>query len=754
MDHVLRWFGLDPFTQVDRITGFRFVSDSGMPPAVLWAVVVLGLLMVFVNFLPIVKMRTSVRVLTSLFRIGMVGLFLLALMQVHGKLDLRRARPQTWLTLVDDSGSMRTKDVKGNSRFSAAVKDIGEVRRMTGRRVKIEETTLSGDRVGEEAGAKTPTHIQTAIVRELANRPNLQRMLLLSDGRDLDKTDFLLAGEALKSHGVALDVVVYGTDKPVQDLLISARPERTVIRLGESLFIRGAIKDPGGKSALDLTLEEDGKKVKSFTMQRESFPWFEVVYKPETAKLHRYELKVAADDANPENNSVSFYADVRDEKINVLMIEGVTGFEFKLLKIALETDPLVHLVTVSHKPGGGVSVQGGALHSNTENGIIKSETDLFKYDIVILRDVPRFLFRAGGDKSETTLRLLVSFVQKRGGGLVAMGGQNVYRAGGYQDSPLAAVLPFDLSTNISKDSQFPGRFSVNVVNDQYNHPLLRLQPDDAGNRARWKKLQPLDGCNNVGAFRPLAQPLLTRDAKIRTATGATNVVAVPVLAYMDLGSGKVLASSVDTFWRWQLQPDFDPPTPLETLMGNVIRYMAPEPGSRAGSVNVALTDPTPSLGQTVTMSTLLLEENYDPKRLADLAVRVKKPDGQSMTLYPRDLNDRPGLYEYRVLADQPGDWTVTAALNKTNRTMRFVVRGADDEFADLSVDRQSMTHLAQAAGGQIVDNLPEWAKQVDQRPVTQQAARDLELWNSPAILFLFIVLICADCYVRKRQGLA
>jgi hypothetical protein len=146
---------------------------------------------------------------------------------------------------------------------------------------------------------------------------------------------------------------------------------------------------------------------------------------------------------------------------------------------------------------------------------------------------------------------------------------------------------------------------------------------------------------------------------------------------MDLGSGKVLASSVDTLWRWQLQPDFDPPTPLETLMGNVIRYMAPEPGSRAGSVNVALTDPTPSLGQTVTMSTLLLEENYDPKRLADLAVRVKKPDGQSMTLYPRDLNDRPGLYEDRVLADQPGDWTVTAALNKTNRTMRFVVRGAE-----------------------------------------------------------------------------
>jgi hypothetical protein len=754
MDHVLRWFGLDPFTQVDRITGSRFLSDPGVPPAVVWAVVALGLVTACVNFLPFVKMRTSVRICTFLFRIGMVGLFLLALMQVHWQLDLRRARAQTWLTLVDDSGSMRTKDVNGDSRFHAAVKDSGDVRRRVGRQVKVEEASLSGARIGDEAGRKTPTHIPAAIARELARRPNLQRVILLTDGRDLDRKDYALTGEALKSRGVALTVAMYGTDKAVQDLMISAKPERTVIRLGESLFIRGTIKDPGGKPALDLTLEEDGKKVRSFTVPRASFPWFEVVHKPEQAKLHRYELKLETDDANPENNSVSFYADVREEKIQVLMIEGVPGFEFKLMKVAIETDPLVHLVTLSYLAGGGAYVQGGALHKNATDGMITSETELFKYDIVILRDVPRFLFRTGDDKSETAMRLLVSFVQKRGGGLVVMGGQNVYRAGGYQDSPLAAILPFDLSSSLSKDPQFPGRFSVKVVNDRYDHPLLRLLPNDAENKRRWKDLEPLDGCNNVGAFKPLAQPLLTRDAKIRTDTGATNVVEVPILAYLDFGGGKVLASSVDTLWRWQLQSQFDPPTPLETLMGNVIRYMVPEPGSKAGSVNVAVSDPTPSLGQTVTMSTLLLEENYEPKRLVDLTVRVKKPDGQFMMLYPCDLPERPGLYEYRVLADQPGDWTVTAALKKDQRTMRFVVRGQDDEFADLSVDRRSMINLVDAAGGQVVDNLAAWAKRADRRPVTDAVARDLELWNTPAILFLFGLLVCADCYVRKRQGLA
>jgi hypothetical protein len=753
MDQVLRWFGLDPFTRIDGIHGFRFIPEAGIPPAVVWAVLAIGLVMAGINFLPAVKMQRRVRVASFLLRLGMVGLFLLALLRLHLQLDIRQARSQSWLTLVDDSGSMRTKDVKDGARFQAAVKDLDGVRQAAGRHVKVETAALSGKPLGAEAGEKTPTQIHSAMLRELADRPSLQRLILLTDGRDVERQDFALTGEALKSRGVALDIVLYGTAKPTQDARITAKPERSVIRLGEPLILRGALSDSSGKSACDLTLEEDGKKVKAVTIPRESYGWFEIVHRPDKAGLHRYTLSMPVEDVNPGNNAVSFYADVRDEKINVLMIEGMPRFEFKLMKVALETDPLVQLVTVCHLPGGGVYVQGGALHANAADGIIKSEPELFKYDVVILRDVPRALFRAGGDLSETSMKLLVSFVQKRGGGLMVTGGQSTYRAGGYQDSPLAAILPFDLSDSVSKEPQFAGRFTVNVVNDQYNHPLLRLLPDPAENKARWNALPQLDGCNNVGVFKPLARPLLTRDARIRTATGVTNLVEVPVLAYQDFGSGKILAASVDTFWYWQLQAEFDPP-PLETLMANVVRYMAPEPGSRAGSVNVVATDPTPALGQTVVLSTLLRDKSYEPLRMADLKVLVKKPDGTSLTLYPCDLAERPGYYEYRILADQPGDWTATALLGKDKRTTKFVVRAQDDEFADLAVDRDSMKALAAAAGGTVVDDLAAWARQVDRRPVTEPAMRDLELWNSPAILVLFLLLVSVDCYIRKRQGLA
>ncbi|MFZ4394070.1 MAG: hypothetical protein ACOYOU_00425 [Kiritimatiellia bacterium] len=752
MDQVLKWFGLDPFTQVDRITGFRFLTEPGFPAALVWSVVGLGLVMAAINFLPAVKMLLRVRVLSFLFRLGLVGLFLLALLRVHLNLDIRQARDQSWLTLVDDSGSMRTKDVKDGARFQAATHDLATIRQTSGRHVSVEAASFSAAPLGPEAGEKTPTRMHAAIARELAARPRLQRMILLTDGRDAEQQDFALTGEALKSRGVALDVVLYGTEQPSQDARLTAKPERSVIRLGESLFIRGALTEPSGKSTCVLTLTEDGKKVREQSVPRESFGWFEMVYRPEKSGLHRYMLTMAAEDLNRENNAISFYADVRDEKINVLMIEGAPRFEFKLMKVAIETDPLVNLVTVCHLPGGGVYVQGGVLHANAGDGIIKSEPELYKYDVVILRDVPRSLFRTGADQSENAMKLLVSFVQKRGGGLVTTGGQSVYRAGGYQESSLADILPFDLSDSISKDPQFSGWFNVKVVNEQYSHPLLRLLPDNAANKERWIKLPKLDGCNNVGAFKPMARPLLTREARIRTATGATNTVEVPILAYQDFGVGKILSTSVDTLWYWQLQPDFDPP-PLETLAGNIVRYMAPEPGVRAGSVNILVADPTPALGQTVVFSTLLRDKSYEPLRMADLKVLVTKPDKQLLTIYPCDLPERPGYYEYRVQADQPGDWTATAILGKDKRTIKFVVRSQDDEYANLSVDREGMKALAAAAGGTVVENLATWAKQTDRRPVTAPASRDLELWNSPGILVLFILLVCLDCWVRKRHGL-
>ena len=54
----------------------------------------------------------------------------------------------------------------------------------------------------------------------------------------------------------------------------------------------------------------------------------------------------------------------------------------------------------------------------------------------------------------------------------------------------------------------------------------------------------------------------------------------------------------------------------------------------------------------------------------------------------------------------------------------------------------------------ITFNRPDRLNAVNLQPVRKTVVRELEVWNSPLVLLLFFGLVCADCSVRKRQGLA
>ena len=750
MNSFLRLLGLES-SQVHSIIETQWHAAEPLSDGLLASLVFLGLALAGMNFLPQIRMRLRVRLYTFLLRLCMVALLVAVVQKTEAHFALQLHQIQRWLVMVDDSASMATKDAGKDSRFWAAINDLGEIQKRVEGKVELDVRTLSGQPIGQSTGSG-PTQIHEAIVRNVLSRGDLHRLVLLTDGRDLEGRDFTLTGQDLKARGISVSIGLYGGEVPPRDFYIHAEPEQAVIRLGEDLVVRGSINSPNPQSAYEVQLKENGKVVKTLTVPAEQSRWFLVNHKPAKAGKFNYTLKLAAMDSLPDNNRYSFTARVLEEKIKVLMIEGFPRFEFKLLKAALETDPMVHLVTISHLPNGGVYVQGQPLHDNPAQGLITSQSELFKYDVVILRDVPRILFRAGGDTTETRLRLIVDFVQKRGGGLIVLGGQDVYRAGRYENSALAEILPFDLSAQFSKQAQFQGKFFVNVPGAAFSHPMLRFFPDPEQNRERWNSLRELDGSNNVGRFRPLATPLLTRFVKLKNVRGEMEEKEIPLMAFHSVGDGKVLAAAVDTFWRWQLQLEFDEP-PLQKLLANAVRYLAPDPQSRAGSPSVALTDASPQVGQEAVLSTVLKDKNYDPIEKADLKVEVKRPDGKTDHLYPRDLPEQPGYYEYRVSLDAPGHYEVTAISGKQRTTTNFIAGVSGGEYTNLSANRSGMKVLTDAAGGELINSVNDWLNGIDLNPSSREAKRELQVWNSPAVVLLLLLLVCWDCYLRKRQGL-
>ncbi|MFM9194222.1 MAG: hypothetical protein ACKOWG_00475, partial [Planctomycetia bacterium] len=695
-------------------------------------------------------LRASVRVWTFLLRLAMLALLLVVLARIEWQATFAVREPAKWTVLVDDSASMATRDVDGRSRFEAAKADLATLVDRVGRRVDLTVRSLGGGPPGDTPGSG-PTPLGDVIAEESLGHRRCDRLILLTDGRDSSDRDLTPLGDELKLRDTRLTVAVYGATVAPVDRGVSVQPERSVLRLGEELVIRGAVTGP--PAAGTVTLEENGTAVGTADVDPESGR-FAFRHRPARKGNSLYRVALAGTDAAAANDAAQFTVQVVDDRINVLLLEGYPRFEFKLFKSVLEVDPLVNLVSVCQVPGGGVHVQGEPLHRNPEQGLVSSRADLFKYDVVVLRDVPRNLFRAGGDTSESRLRLLVEFVTKRGGGLMVCGGQDVYRAGGYETSALAEVLPFDLGTHDSGEPQFEGRFFAEVAPTAVGHPLLRLLPDPAENAQRWNALPKLDGSNNVGRFKPLATPLLTRTVQVPGRNDVPEDRTVPVLGVMTVGEGKVVGAAVDTLWRWQLQPDFEDP-PLTMLLANIVRYLAPPPERKAERPLVALNDATPQLGQEVVLSTDLRDANFEPVRNAELVVTVTRPDGSSWRIFPRDLPEEPGHYEYRVPVDQAGGYKVVARHAKHEAVREFLAGASAGEFANLSADVEGMRRFARAADGEVLSSsLAQWARSVDLVPAERTVHRELEVWNSPAVLLAFLTLVGLDCFLRKRQGLA
>ena len=174
--------------------------------------------------------------------------------------------------------------------------------------------------------------------------------------------------------------------------------------------------------------------------------------------------------------------EVIDDPIRVLYVEGTPRFELKFLSRWLARDPVVELTTVTRMPKGGWYAQGKVRHKKLDEGFPVTPAELFQYDVLIFGDIPRAVFRQGGDLAETKLMQIVEFVAERGGGLITMGGRSVYGAGMYQGSAIEQVLPFRIDG--MKKYQVPGMYALEPAKEALSHPVMALAEGPTASRPK------------------------------------------------------------------------------------------------------------------------------------------------------------------------------------------------------------------------------------------------------------------------------
>ena len=583
--------------------------------------------------------------------------------------------------------------------------------------------------------------------------------ILVSDGNFTTGRDPLRVAEALD---LPLYTVGIGDTLGVRDVGISHLTVNEVVYAGSNVPVEVVVRARGyGSTRIPVTLREEGRILGSREIAldgrevEEGTAVFHVV--PETEGIYRYEVAVPEleGEITAQNNRRVFAVKALKSGLRVLYIEGAPRADMGFLRRTLERDANLDVTSILFRPDGRTHPEP----------MPASRGDWFSYDLVILGSVDYERIRPWAPD-------IVSFVEERGGGLIAFGGPHSFEMGGYAGTPLGNLMPFGIATaarGMTEESFVPV-----LTADGGTHPVTRLDDDPAESERRWMELPPLPGMNQVGQAKPGATVLA------RHPTWRIESERAPVIAVHRYGQGRVLAMAAQGLWRWDLMMWGSGGTnaAYERFWNNAVRWITVREGSRR--IRVAPDKLQYVDGETIRFDGQIYDEHYRPVERANLSVTVLpvqggtsagagtgagageetgagegavrldlSPTGQGYGRYTGRLQFLPaGAYSFEAAA------TLNGMPLGTDRG-GFVVGEAGAEFERTRMNRDLLVRLAETTGGGFYEpsGIERMAGEISPDEITVRETRAVSLWNHPAVLALLVCLLAAEWLVRRYLGL-
>ena len=275
-----------------------------------------------------------------------------------------------------------------------------------------------------------------------------RRVVLLSDGRE-NAGSAAAASAAARSLGVEILSVPLERRGTHDEVRVRNVLAPAVVRGGEPFEVQVTIESRSA-ARVHLVLLRDGVVLRDEQVHLAPGENRYVLHEeaPESG-LREYEAIVNSEnDRLPENNRHQAFVRVSGVP-KVLYVLGRADTE-RFLPNALEAQGLeVDELAASALPS--------TLH------------EFIEYDLVILDDV------SGFDMSLDKMEQLERYVRDAGGGLVKLGGERSYSAGGYYDTPVERLLP--VTMDIETEARIPS-LAVTFVIDKSGSMSSRAQGEE------------------------------------------------------------------------------------------------------------------------------------------------------------------------------------------------------------------------------------------------------------------------------------
>ena len=664
--------------------------------------------------------------------------------------------------LVDDSRSMQIADRDGDTRADFVSEQLGGneapllaelADRFALRLFRFSSFTDRVESVGDLAYDGTQTHLGQALTRaheELTGVP-LSGLVVVSDGAD--NADGLLPDALLplQAAGVPVFAVGLGREEYTQDIQISrVETPRSVLR-GAALVVDVVVVQTGYSGQMvSLQVEDEGRIVadEPVTLPADGEPTtVRVRFAAADAGPRLFSFRIAPrpDEMVTQNNERNALVVVEDTREKILYFEGEPRWEVKFLRRAVEDDENLQLAVLQRTAENKFMRMGVEGPDDLVGGFPRTREELFQYRALILGGIEASHF------TPDQLRMIADFVSERGGGLLMLGSRRSFAEGGYAGTPVADVLPVVLGESMATEDGRPGFFvetDVRPTRAGATHPATQIAETEQASGSRWLELPPITLVNAIRDVKPGATTLLTSSDE-----------SLVVLAFQRYGAGKALAFPVQDSWMWQMHADIDVEDMThETLWRRLLRWMVDGVPDQV-AVDV-LTDRV-ELDETLPLTAEVDDANYEEINTSQVSAWITDPDGELLEV-PMDWTaDRDGEYGASFTPRKEGLYEVRVeALNDDELlgtdTAFLRVAPSDAEYYDSTLRVPLLERVAEETGGrfytdQTVDTLVDDVQMVG-GGVTVVEERDL--WDSPGLLALFLLLLMGEWGYRRSRGLA
>jgi uncharacterized membrane protein len=668
-------------------------------------------------------------------------------------LSIATLRPQQNIVavVIDDSKSMATQD-DGKSRHDQVLNTLnnGLIKSLQSKfQVRLYRL---GDHVArieklEQLNASAPaTHIGDNLKEVLADSATLPigAVVLLSDGADNTGGIDLETISEIKRQRIPIHTVGFGREQMAHDIEVTdvQLPVRSlaksrlqaVVTFHQHGFrgdkVRLAVRESGKVLASrDIVLKSDG------AAQTEA-----VLFNAGEAGVKNLDFTIDAMQAedNKANNSLTRVLNVDNAKPRVLYMEGEPTWDYKFLRRAVEDDKNIELVSIVRTTQNKIYRQGIANKDELKDGFPTKVEEMFAFQGLILGSVEANYFTTAQQE------LMQQFVDRRGGGLLFLGGRNALADGAYDKPPFSDLLPVHLPNHKNTFHREPA--TPQLTSSGRDSLITRIDENPDANFNRWKKLPYLMNFQEAGQPKPGAVVLAEM-----TAAGNT----LPLLITQKYGRGRTAVFATGGDWRWQmLQPVED--VSHEMFWRQMLRWLVSDTPTRVVSStprSVLLDDGHVHLRAEVRDTT------YLPTSDAQVEARVVGPDGaaQSVELHPDALEQ--GVYSVDWDASRPGSYVteITARRGQQELGRDVVTFRREDGVAEnfhLEQNRDLLEKLSSQTGGRYyrpneVTKLGEDIAYSD-AGITVRETRDL--WDMPIVFFFALLLCCTEWLLRRKWG--